>query len=148
MALYSYTGQTTVERLMPYFCSVPLRLKTAGTKESSRQSSTEEETTTRDEFGRVFSFFFSFFFFPSHLLSSPFYCLSLIVVTQIRGHIAGSSPPLPTTVRALYLLREKMSALPSLGDSRRSGKLTPYSYRTQVVSGRLPSVDEEKKNSR
>ena len=64
------------------------------------------------------------------------------------GHIAGSSPPLPTTVRALYLLREKMSALPSLGDSRRSGKLTPYSYRTQVVSGRLPSVDEEKKNSR
>ena len=36
------------------------------------------------------------YFFPSHLLSAPFYSLSLLVVTQIRGHIAGSlSPPLP-----------------------------------------------------
>ena len=39
--------------------------------------------------------------FPSHLLSSPFYSLSLLVETQIRGHMARSSPPLPTTVRAL-----------------------------------------------
>ena len=29
---------------------------------------------------------------------------SLLVVTQIRGHIAGSFPPLPTTVRALHFL--------------------------------------------
>ena len=28
-------------------------------------------------------------------LSSPFRSLSLLVVTQIRGHIAGSSPPSP-----------------------------------------------------
>ena len=63
---------------------------------------------------------FSFlFFFPSHLLSSPFFSLSLLVVTQIRGHIAGSSPPLPTTVRALHFYREKISALSSLVDSRR-----------------------------
>ena len=37
-----------------------------------------------------------FSFSPSHLLSSPFFSLSLLVVTQIRGHIAGSffsSPP-------------------------------------------------------
>ena len=60
-----------------------------------------------------------FFFFPSHLLSPPFYSLSLLVVTQIRGHIAGSSPPLPTTVRALHFYREKISALSSLVDSRR-----------------------------
>ena len=68
--------------------------------------------------------FESFFFFcPSHLLSSPFYSLSLllilIVVTQIRGHIAGSSPPLPATVRALHFYREEVSAVPSLVDSRR-----------------------------
>ena len=45
--------------------------------------------------------------------------LSLLVVTQIRGHIAGSSPPLPTTVRALHFYREKISAFASLVDSRR-----------------------------
>ena len=61
-----------------------------------------------------FIFFPRHFFFPSHLLSSPFYSLSLLVVTQIRGHIAGSSPPIPTTVRALYFYREKISALSSL----------------------------------
>ena len=51
-----------------------------------------------------------FSFFPSHLLSSPFYSLSLllIVLAQIRGHIAGSSPPLPTMVRALHFYREKI----------------------------------------
>ena len=30
-----------------------------------------------------------------------------VVVTQIRGHIAGSFPPLPTRVRALHFFREK-----------------------------------------
>ena len=38
-------------------------------------------------------YFFVCFCFPSHLLSSPFNYLCLLVVTQIRGHIAGSSPP-------------------------------------------------------
>ena len=62
---------------------------------------------------------FSFlFFFPSHLLSSPFFSLSLLVVTQIRCHIAGSSPPLPTTVRALHFYREKISALSSPSSTR------------------------------
>ena len=63
--------------------------------------------------------FFFLSFFPFHLLSSPFYSLSLLVVAQIRGHITGSSPPLPTTVRALHFYREKISALSSLVDSRR-----------------------------
>ena len=67
---------------------------------------------------RYTSFFFESFS-SSLLLSSPFYSLSLLVVTQIRGHIAGSSPPLPTTVRALHFFREKTSALSSLVDSRR-----------------------------
>ena len=64
-------------------------------------------------------YIYNIFIFPSHLLSSPFYYLSLLVVTQIRGHIAGSFPPLPTTVRALHFYREKISALSSLVDSRR-----------------------------
>ena len=64
------------------------------------------------------------FLFPSsHLLFSPFFFslppIILIVVTQIRGHIAGSSLPLPITVRALHSYREKISALSSLVDSRR-----------------------------
>ena len=53
------------------------------------------------------------------LFSSPFYSFSLVVVTQIRGHIAGSSPPLPTAVRALHFYREKVPALSPLVDSRR-----------------------------
>ena len=35
------------------------------------------------------------FFFSSNLLCSPFFSLSLLGVTQIRGHKAGSSPPSP-----------------------------------------------------
>ena len=66
------------------------------------------------------------FYFPS---PSPFVILALlflspsyglIVVTQIRGHIAGSFSPSPLrTVRALHFYREKISALSSLVDSRR-----------------------------
>ena len=43
-------------------------------------------------------------FFLSHLLSSSL-LFSIQVVTQIRGHIAGSSP-LPTTVHDLHFNRE------------------------------------------
>ena len=63
------------------------------------------------------------FIFPSHLLSSPFF-FSLPPNSRnsydcIGGHIAGSSPPIPTTVRALHFYREKILALSSLVDSRR-----------------------------
>ena len=44
----------------------------------------------------------------------------LIVVTQLRGHIAGSFFPLSTSVRALaFFYHQKTSALFSLVDSRR-----------------------------
>ena len=69
---------------------------------------------------RMFLFICFFFLFPSpftYLRSS--FSRSLLVVTQIRGHIAGSSPPLPATVRDLPFYREKISALASLVDSRR-----------------------------
>ena len=48
--------------------------------------------------------------------------LSLLVVTQTRGHIAGSSLPLLTTVHVLSLafLSREGSALSSLVDSRRT----------------------------
>ena len=61
---------------------------------------------------------FFFFFFPIPFI---FFALlfSLLVVPQIRGHVAGSSPPLPSTVRALHFFRDKISALSSLVDSRR-----------------------------
>ena len=45
--------------------------------------------------------------------------LSLLVVAQIRGHIAGSFPSLPTTVRALHFYRDNILALSSLADSHR-----------------------------
>ena len=55
-----------------------------------------------------------FFFFPIPFIVFALLFLSLLVVTQIRGHIAGSSTPLPTTVRALHCYREKISPLSSL----------------------------------
>ena len=47
-----------------------------------------------------FIFYSIYYLRPSFL--SPSY---LIVVTQIRGHMAGSSPPLPTAVRSLRFYR-------------------------------------------
>ena len=39
----------------------------------------------------------SFYFrFSIPFIILALYCLSLLAVTQIRGHIAGSFPPLPT----------------------------------------------------
>ena len=60
-----------------------------------------------------------YIFFP---FSIPFIIFALLFspsVTQIRGHIEGSSPPLPTTVHTLHFYRDKISALSSLVDSRR-----------------------------
>ena len=55
--------------------------------------------------------------FKTALIVFALLSLSFLVVTQIRGNISRSSPPLPTTVRALHLYREKISA--SLVHSRR-----------------------------
>ena len=78
-----------------------------------------------------------FFFHPIYYLRPSI--LSLLVATQIRGHIAGSSPPLPTTVRTLRLFsREDFSsffprrlasncAYPGLG------ALSPYYINTMVL---------------
>ena len=51
----------------------------------------------------------------SLLLSSPFFDLSLLVVTQIRGHIAGSSLPLPSLrfVPCIFITRIFELFLPS-----------------------------------
>ena len=90
----------------------------------------------------LFAIASTFFFSPSHLLSSPFYSLSLLVVTQMRGHIAGSSHPLPTTGCALHYYREKISALSSLVDScrialthaRRSQQLILFCFANKLKS--------------
>ena len=92
------------------------------TKREAHHSTPTHNSATTDT--RIISILqicspFYLFFSPSHLLSSPFDSLSLLVATQIRGHIAGSSPPVPTTVRALHFYREKISVLSSLVDSRR-----------------------------
>ena len=53
----------------------------------------------------------------SFVIFAPLF--SLLVVAQIRGHGAGSSPPRPTMVRALHFYCEKISAFSSLVESRR-----------------------------
>ena len=60
----------------------------------------------------VFVFVFIFYFPPPFFyLRLFFFSLSLLVVTQIRGHIEGSSSPLSTTARALsFLSREYFSS--------------------------------------
>ena len=56
------------------------------------------------------SYFFSFFFFPARLLSSPlfFLSLSLLVVAQIRGHIAVPSPPSPLRIVPCILIARRI----------------------------------------
>ena len=52
------------------------------------------------------AFFIFLFFSPSHLLSLPFCSISLLVVPQIWGHIAGSSPPsTPRFVPFVFIVR-------------------------------------------
>ena len=64
--------------------------------------------------------FFYCYYFPSHLLSSPFF----LYLPPSRNSDPGSHSrlfsPLPTTVRALHFYREKISAVFSLVDSRRT----------------------------
>ena len=75
-------------------------------------------------------FFFSIPFTPEYHLRPSI--LSLLVVTQIRGHIAGSSPPLLTTNRALHFYGEKISAHSSLVDSHRIA-LTHARHSQQLI---------------
>ena len=74
-----------------------------------------------------------FFCHPIYYLRPSVLSPSYLVVTQIRGHIAGSSPPLPTTVRALHFYRDKISALSSLVDLRRTAVLTHARRSQQLI---------------
>ena len=106
-------------RLLPWSSKFWWRLSSTGGREQNLTPSTAKVRRLNSAATLVFSSSF-LFFFPSHLLSPPSYSLSVLVVTQIRGHTAGSSPPLPTTVRALHFFRDNISALlSSLVDSRR-----------------------------
>ena len=58
-------------------------------------------------------------FFPSNLLSSPFFSLPPSRTSGPGLHNIRLFPPLPATVRALHFYREKISAISSLVDSRR-----------------------------
>ena len=44
-------------------------------------------------------------------IRASFLSLLLIVITQIRGHIAGSSAPLPTTVVAFIFMARRLQSL-------------------------------------
>ena len=53
------------------------------------------------------------FFFPSHLLYSHSFSLSLLVVTQIRGHNAGYSPSPLRFVPCIFIAGRLQPFLPS-----------------------------------
>ena len=72
------------------------------------------------------------FYCPIYYLR-PSFSLSLVVVTHIRGHIGGSSTPLPSTVRALHFCREKISSPSSPVDSRRIVLTPALSVARQLV---------------
>ena len=61
---------------------------------------------------------------PSHVLSSPFFSLSHVVVTQIRGHIACSSPPSPLRAVPIIIARRLQPYLSSLVDLVRYAALS------------------------
>ena len=54
-----------------------------------------------------------FRFFQSHLLSSPFFSLSLLLVTQIRGHLTCFSPSPLRFVPWIFIARKFQLFLPS-----------------------------------
>ena len=57
---------------------------------------------------------FIFVLFSSHLIFWPLFALSLLVVTQTRVHIAGSSPPSPLRfVPCIFIVRTPQPFLPS-----------------------------------
>ena len=64
------------------------------------------------------------FFHPIYYVRPSFLSL-LRVVTQIRGHIAGSSPPTPLRPRALHFFPEKILALSSFVNCRQIVPLVP-----------------------
>ena len=72
-------------------------------------------------------------FLLSHFYIRPSFSLSLAVLTYIRGHIGGSSTPLPSTVRALHFCREKISSPSSPVDSRRIVLTPALSVARQLV---------------
>ena len=84
-------------------------------------------------FFRFFSFRFFSFFFSSHLLSSPFFSLSLLVVKQIRGHIAGPSPPSPPRFVPGIFNARKVQFFP-----RRLASNCAYSYPRYALSAGDP----------
>ena len=57
----------------------------------------------------------------------------------MRRQVAGSSLPLPTTVRALHFYREKISALSFLVDSRRI--VLTHATRSQQTILLVPLVE-------
>ena len=63
------------------------------------------------------------------------------------GHIAGSSPPLPTTFRALHSYREKISPLSSLVDSRRIVLMIPTIFIGALSSPSFLVFAKKKKKS-
>ena len=95
------------------------------------------------------------FYFSSHLFSSPFCSLSLLVVTQIRGHIAGSSfpPTLYDSCLACLSRDDFRSALSSLVDSRRI--VLTHARRSQqlillffIVANKFKTSPRQDSNSR
>ena len=98
---------------------MPYTLTLRPTWENSRKVlGCDDELAWTDRGGCHLSFLGFVLFF-----SIPFIIFALVVlpplsvvVTLIRGHVVGSSPLSPTTVRALHFCREKISALSSLVD--------------------------------
>ena len=116
--------------------SLPAAVMTSSRSESKFRVSRVSAGVSNEE-ERVLKQGFFFFFSPRPIYYLRPSVLSLLVVTQTRGHIAGSSLPLPTTVCPLHFYREEISALSSLVDSRptvpsharRSQQLVPFYFR-------------------
>ena len=78
------------------------------------------------------------FFFSSNLLCSPFFSLSLLGVTQIRGHIAGSSPPSPLRFEPCIFIAKIVNLfLPS------STRVALYALYTRQTSPRSRHTNSE-----
>ena len=62
---------------------------------NAMESLADEDRQLPQVYSIIYLFCIIYLFFSPISLSSPFFYLCLLAVTQIRGHIAGSSPPSP-----------------------------------------------------
>ena len=91
----------------------------------------------------MYTYTWYWYIFPCHLLTSPFVSLSVLVVTQIRGHTAGSSPLPMRFVPCVFIATRRQPLPPSL---TRVELRTTQARRSQISDNGKAMLPKKKTN--